>query len=60
MRKHYKSRFLAFNVMRRNEAVSTDTVYSDTAAADDGSRCAQLFVGGESLVTDIYGMKPDK
>jgi hypothetical protein len=56
MRKHFKSRFPAFNVMRRNEAVATDTVYSDTP----GSKCAQLFVGRETLVTDIYGMKTDK
>ncbi len=26
----------------------------------DGSTCAQIFVGRESLVTDVYGMKTDK
>jgi hypothetical protein len=57
MRKHFKSRFPAFNVMRRNEPVATDTVYSDTSAVDDGAKCAQLFVGRDTLVTDIYGMK---
>ena len=60
MRKHYKSRFPAFNVMRRNEAVATDTIFSDTSAIDDGSKCAQFFVGRESLVSDVYGMKTDK
>jgi hypothetical protein len=34
-------------------------VFSDTPAIDDGSRCAQMFVGQESLVSDIYGMKTD-
>jgi hypothetical protein len=60
MRKHCKSRFPAFNVSRRNEPVATDTIYSDTPAIDDGSKCTQIFVGRESLVTDIYGMKSDK
>jgi hypothetical protein len=59
MCKHYKSRFPAFNVIQRNNPVATDTVYSDTAAINDGSKCAQLFVGRHSLVTDVYGMKTD-
>jgi hypothetical protein len=53
MRKHFRSRFPAFNVSRRNESVATDTIYSDTPAIDDGSKCAQAFVGRELLVTDI-------
>ena len=60
MRKHFKSRFPSLNVARRNEAVATDTIFSDTAAIDDGSKCAQFFVGRESLVCDIYGMKSEK
>ena len=32
MRKHFKSRFLGFNVPQRNEAVTTDTIFSDTPA----------------------------
>ena len=60
MWRHYKSRFPAFNVVRRNEDVATDTVFSDTPAIDGGEECAQLFVGRESLVTDVYGMKTDK
>lgn len=60
MRKHFKSRFPAFNVMRRSESVATDTIFSDTPAIDDGSKCAQFFVGRDSLVCDIYGMKTDK
>jgi hypothetical protein len=45
MRKHYKSRFPNFNVEARNEPVATDTILADTAAIDDGSTCAQIFVG---------------
>jgi len=47
-------------VHRHQEPVATDTVYADTPAIDDGSTCAQIFVGRESLVTDVYGMKTDK
>jgi hypothetical protein len=59
MRKHYKSWFPAFNVARRNKAVATNTIYLDYAAIDDGSQCAQIFVGCYSLVTDVYGMKTE-
>jgi len=59
-RKHFKSHFPALNVHRHQEPVATDTVYADTPAIDDGSTCAQIFVGRESLVTDVYGMKTDK
>ena len=48
------------NVRRRNEPVATDTVYSDTPAIDDGSTSAQIFVGTETLLTDVCGMKSDK
>ena len=60
MRKHYKSRFPALNCSRRNEDVATDTIFSDTPAIDNGSKCAQFFVGRESLVADIYPMKDPK
>ena len=59
-RKHYKSRFPALNVRRRNEVVATDTIFADVPAIDDGSRCAQIFVGLDSMVVDVYGMKTDK
>ncbi len=60
MRKHFKSRFPALNVRRRNEPVATDTLYADVPAIDDGSKFAQIFVGRNTLVTDAYGMKSDK
>ena len=60
LKKNFKSPFPAFNVKRRHEPVATDTIYSNTPAIDDGSTSAQIFVGTETLVTDIYGMKNDK
>ncbi len=60
MKKHYRSRFPALNVARRHQAVATDTVYSDTKAIDDGSTCAQIFIGRETMFADAYGMKTDK
>ena len=60
MKKTFRTPFPACNVHRRNEAVATDTVFSDVAAIDNGSMAAQLFVGRESLVTDVYGVKTEK
>ena len=65
MKKHLKSRNPALNVPRKHEAVATDivcsdTVYSDTPAVDSGVKQAQLFVGKESLVSNIYAMRSGK
>ena len=57
---HFKSLYPALNVHHCNEPVATDTVYSDTPAIAGGETYAQLFVGTESLVTDVEGMKTDK
>jgi hypothetical protein len=59
LRKHYKSPNPAMNVHRRDEDIATDTVFSDTPAIDDGSMCAQIYIGMESQVCDAYGMKTD-
>ena len=45
---------------RRHKAAATDTVYSDTPAIDSGVKMAHLFVGKESLVSDIYQMRSGK
>ena len=45
LKKHFKSRNPVFNIPRRNEAVATDTIFSDTPAINDGSTVAQFFVG---------------
>jgi septum formation inhibitor MinC len=47
-------------VKQRQEPVATDTVFSDTPVVDCGVNAAQLFVGRESLVADVYGLKTDK
>ena len=60
MRKHFKSRFPAFNIPCRNEVVATDTIFSDTPAIDSGVTIAQTFVGKDSLVSDVYPMHSSK
>ena len=59
LKKHFKSRFPALNVPRRNEPVATDTIYSDTPAIGSGATKAQLFVGRKSLLSDVYAMKSE-
>ncbi|MGL4933427.1 MAG: hypothetical protein ACRC4P_08975, partial [Aeromonas sp.] len=58
-RNHYKSRFPALNVKRRNEPVATDTVWADIPAIDNGATAAQVFVGRYTYVTDVYGCRSD-
>ena len=60
MRKHFKSRFPAFNIPRPYEDVATDTIFSDTPAIDSGVTMAQIFVGKRTLVTDVYPLKSQK
>ena len=60
LKKHYKSSYPALNVQRRHEPVATDTVFSDRPAIDGGETCAHIFVGTETLVTDVYSMKFEK
>jgi hypothetical protein len=60
LKKRYKSPFPALNVFRCEEPVAMDTVYSDEPAIDDGSTCAQLYVGTKSTVADVYSMKSEK
>jgi len=59
LKKWYKSPFPALNVHRRDEPVAMDTIYSDTPTVDSGATIAQVFVGVESLVTDVYAIKTD-
>jgi hypothetical protein len=60
LKKHYKSPFPAMNVHCRNEALATDTVYSDVPAIDNGATIAQLFIGLTSTICDVYPMKTEK
>ena len=57
MRKHFMSRFPAFNIPRRSEEVATDTIFSDTPAIDSGDTMTQTVVGKRTLVTDVYPLK---
>jgi hypothetical protein len=65
LRKHYKSRFPAANVSRRNEVVATDTFFFDTPALDDGimgpggTTILQLFCGCKSILTAVYPMRSE-
>ena len=60
MRKHFKSRFPSFNIPCRNEAVATDTIFSDTPAIDSGVTIAQIFLGKDFLVSHVYPMHSSK
>ena len=48
------------NIPIRHEPVATDTIFSDTPAVDSGVKQAQVFVGRDSLVADVYPMKSVK
>jgi hypothetical protein len=48
------------HVKRWDERVTRDTVYSNPPDIDGGETYAQIFVGTETLVTDVYGMKTEK
>lgn len=60
LKKRYRSPFPAANVPRRNEPVATDKIVSDTPAVDSGATQAQVFVGTESQLTDVYATRSDK
>ena len=60
LEKWYKSPFPTLNVHQRDEPVATDTIYSNTPAMDSGATIAQVFVGMESLVTNVYAIKTDR
>jgi hypothetical protein len=61
LKKRFKLPFLALNVHHWNEPVaSTDMVYSGTPTICGGETQAQLFIGTESIVMDVFGTKTDK
>lgn len=45
-----------FNVSRRQESVATDTI-SSTVAALGNYKLAQIFIGRQSNVIDVYPMR---
>lgn len=60
LRKTFQSPNPAMNILRRREPIATDTVYSDTPSIDGGEKIAQIYVGVESEVVDIYAIKSEK
>ena len=60
LKRTFKSPHPALNVTRRNEPAACDIVYADVPAIDDGSIAAVIFVGTDTQVTDVYGIKSDK
>jgi hypothetical protein len=60
LKRTFKSPNPALNVTRRNESVACDIVYADTPAIHDGSTSAVIFVGVDTQVTDVYGIKTDR
>jgi hypothetical protein len=59
LQRHHKAQFPALNILRRNQPVATDYIYSDTPAIDDGSTGAQFYVGNQTQVCNAYGCKTD-
>jgi hypothetical protein len=60
LKKAYKSPNPALNLYCRQEDEACDTVYSDVPAIYDGYTAAVNFVGVNTQVTDVYGIKTDK
>ena len=60
MKRQFKSRNHPLDVPRRHVSVATDTIFSDTPAVDSGIKQAQVFVGRDFLVADVYSMKSGK
>ena len=60
MKRPLKSRNPVLNVPRRHESVATDTIFSGTPAVDSGVKQAQVFMGRDLLVADVYPMKSGK
>ena len=60
LKKHYLSPNPTLNVRHHQEPVTTDYVYADVLAVDDGSMGAQISVGREFEVCDAQGLKSPK
>ncbi|GAX21182.1 hypothetical protein FisN_14Hu395 [Fistulifera solaris] len=59
LKRAFKSSNQAHNVHRHSEAVACDIVYANTPAIDNGSKSAVIFVGYDTMVTNVYGIKTD-
>ncbi|OEU21625.1 hypothetical protein FRACYDRAFT_167569 [Fragilariopsis cylindrus CCMP1102] len=57
LHKMFKSPNPSANLKRRDEDDATDMIYSDTPACNGGEKCAHIFVGRKSKLTDAYKVK---
>ena len=60
LKKTFKSPYPACNVYPCQEPIATDTIFSDTLAIDCGCKVVQIYVGTESMVTNVFGMTTSK
>jgi hypothetical protein len=60
LKQTYRTQNPALNVIRRNEPVATDELFSDTQAVDCGAKSCQVFVGMNTDVVDIYPLQYSK
>ena len=54
LQKQFKSPNPVLNLHRRNEADTTDQIFSDTPAIYGGKASAHIFVGYDLKITDVY------
>ena len=59
LKSDYKYPSPILNVCYRHEIVATGTVYYDTHGIDDWATLIQIFVGTDTLLTGVRGMKSD-
>ena len=52
--------FSGLSIPHRNEAVATDTIFSDKPAINSGVTMAKILVGKDSLVSDVYPIHSSK
>ena len=57
LQRQFKSPNPALNLHRRNEADATDQIFEKVPAMDGGETSANIFVGQDSKITDVYKSK---
>ena len=55
----YESPFPDLNVQRRHDPVATDVSWWNTTTIDNKATSAQIYVGKDTLLTDVCVMKSD-
>ena len=60
LRKVVRSPFPTFNIPRQSESTATDTVYSGIPMIGSGETIARLFVGWNTMDSNVCGMKNEK